>query len=494
MQDESQELAVGGTADYRVGQAAVTVQAAAPKLSVVEKVGFSLGDAASNIYFQTLISFGTIFYTDVFGLSTAALGYLFLASKIWDAVNDPIMGMIADRTQTRWGKFRPFLLWFAIPFGIMGALAFTTPHFGSTGKLVYAFFTYNLLLMLYTVVNVPYSALMGVMTPDSNERTVLASYRFFAAFFATLLVQLFALGMVERFGKDNAAVGWQWTMTILSAIAVILFFITFATTKERVHPPKGQKTPLGQDLAGLFTNLPWLLIAGATVFQLFFYGMRGGAVGYYIKYFVFTPSVEKQNLPIFGLVKYGQVWSAFLVIGTVTTIVGVVLATRINKLLGKSLTYALSLGIAGAASGVVYFLKPQDIVLLFALQIVTSFCMGPLAVLQWAIFTDVADFGEWKKGCRSTALIMAASLFALKFGLAVGSAALVWILGMYGYADNVDQTPEALTGIRMVTSVYPALFAVLAMVIMFFYPLNKTRMAQVQSDLIARRKTAAYAS
>jgi GPH family glycoside/pentoside/hexuronide:cation symporter len=488
MQDESQGRVKGGTAENKLNKSADTIQVGLRKLSIREKVGFSLGDAASNIYFQTLISFGTIFYTDVFGLSTGALAWLFLASKIWDAVNDPIMGMLADRTQTRWGKFRPFLLWFAIPFGIIGALAFTTPNLSSTGKLIYAFITYNLLLMLYTVVNVPYSALMGVMTPDSNERTVLSSYRFFAAFFAKLIVELFALSMIGWFGGENAAAGWQWTMTVFSTLAVILFFITFATTKERVHPPKGQRTPPGQDLAGLFTNLPWVLIASATVFQLFFYGMRGGAVGYYIKYFVFTPSVKTQEVPIFGMVSFEQVWSAILVTGTVSTIIGVLVATRINKLLGKSLTYALSLGIAGVASATLYFLEPQNVVLMFVLQIVTSFCMGPLAVLQWAIFTDVADFGEWKKGRRSTALVMAASLFALKFGLAVGSAALAWILGVYGYVENQVQTVEALTGIRLVTSIYPAIFALIGMVFMLFYPLNKFKMAQVQSDLIERRK------
>jgi len=329
---------------------------------------------------------------------------------------------------------------------------------------------------------------MGVMTPDSNDRTVLSSYRFFGAFFAKLLVEVFALSMIGWLGRGHAAAGWQWTMTVFSAIAVILFFITFATTKERVQPPKGQKTPLGQDLAGLFANLPWVLIAGATVFQLVFYGMRGGAVGYYIKYFVFSPAVRSREVPLFGMVSYEQVWSAFLVAGTVTTILGVLLATRINRLLGKALTYALSLGIAGVASGAVYFLEPPNVVLLFVLQIVTSFCMGPLAVLQWAIFTDVADFGEWKRGRRSTALVMAASLFALKLGLAVGSAALVWILGAYGYRENQEQTTRGLMGIRLVTSIYPSLFALLAMVVMFFYPLNRAQMARVQSDLIERRK------
>jgi len=188
------------------------------------------------------------------------------------------------------------------------------------------------------------------------------------------------------------------------------------------------------------------------------------------------------------MVSYEQVWSAFLVAGTVTTILGVLLATRINRLLGKALTYALSLGIAGVASGAVYFLEPPNVVLLFVLQIVTSFCMGPLAVLQWAIFTDVADFGEWKRGRRSTALVMAASLFALNLGLAVWSAALVWILGAYGYRENQEQTTRGLMGIRLVTSIYPSLFALLAMVVMFFYPLNRAQMARVQSDLIERRK------
>jgi GPH family glycoside/pentoside/hexuronide:cation symporter len=483
MQDESQDLTIGGKVSKNVGKATLIGQNGSLKLSFVEKVGFSLGDAASNIYFQTLISFGTIFYTDVFGLPASSVAVMFLISKIWDAVNDPIIGIIADRTQTRWGKFRPFLLWFAIPFGIIGSLAFTTPNFNLTGRLIYAYVTYNLLLTIYTVVNVPYSALMGVMTPDSNERTVLSSFRFFAAFFATLLVQLFVLSMVDWFGHGNVAVGWRWTMTVFSMIAVILFFITFTTTKERVYPPKGQKIPLKKDLVCLFTNLPWILIAGATVFQLFFYGMRGGAIAYYFKYFV-----KGQKVLWFGQLSYLELLSAFLVTGTVMTILGVLIATRINKILGKSLTYVLSLGVAAVASGAIYFLEPQNIFLMFVLQIITAFCMGPLAVLQWSIFTDVADYGEWKNGRRSTALVMAASLFALKFGLAVGSAALAGILGVYGYVENQEQTVQTLTGIRLVTSIYPSIFALIGIIFMFFYPLSSTKMAQIQSDLNERRK------
>jgi glycoside/pentoside/hexuronide:cation symporter, GPH family len=483
MQDESHERAAGGTADYDLGKAAAT-QVGSQKLSIVEKVGFSLGDAACNIFFQTWILFSTIFYTDVFRLSAKSVALMFLVTKVWDAIMDPVVGVFADRTETRWGKFRPFMLWFAIPFGILGVLAFTTPtSFGTTGRLIYAYVTYALVMMVYSIVNVPYSALMGVMTPDSNERTVLSSFRFFAAFFATLLVQYSVLRMVERFGHGNAAVGWQWAMTVLSAVAVVLLFITFATTKERVHTPKGQRTPLKRDLADLFTNLPWVLVGTATIFQLIYYCMRVGAIPYYFTYFV-----KDQVVPFFGLVPHTKLLSTFLVIGTAGTLLGVLLSTRISRLLGKSLAYALFLGAAGVSTGALYFLGPRNVVLMFVLQVIACFSIGPVSVLQWSIYTDAADFGEWKKGHRSTALVMAASLFALKVGVAVGGSALAWILSAYGYVADQEQTARGLTGIRMVTSIYPAIFAFLAMAFMFFYPLNKSKMAQVQSDLIERRK------
>lgn len=457
-------------------------QAGSKRLSFVEKAGFSLGDAACNIFFQTWIIFSTIFYTDVFGLAAESVALMFLITKVWDAVMDPVVGMVADRTDTRWGKFRPFLLWFAIPFGILGVLSFTTPNFGGTGRLIYAYATYTLLMMVYSIVNVPYSALMGVMTPDSNERTELSSFRFFAAFFATLLVQYSVLGMVQRFGHGNAAVGWQWAMTVLSALAVILLFVTFATTKERVRPPEGQKTPLKQDLADLFTNVPWVLVGAATLFQLIFYCMRGGAIAYYFTYFV-----RDQPVLSFGTIPYAKLLSSFLVTGTAATLLGVLLTTRLSRLFGKSVVYALSLGTAGVSSAALYFLQPENVVLMFVLQIVTMFSVGPMSVLQWSIFTDAADYGEWKKGHRSTALIMAASLFSLKVGVAVGGAALAWILAGYGFVANQAQTAHGLAGIRLVTSVYPAAFALLAMALMFFYPLNKSRMAEVERDLIARR-------
>jgi GPH family glycoside/pentoside/hexuronide:cation symporter len=453
------------------------------KLSLKERIGFSCGDAASNIFFQTFILFITIFYTDVFGLPAASLGMMFLITKIWDAVNDPMMGMLADRTNTRWGKFRPWILWFAIPFGLLGVLTFTTPNLSVTGRLIYAYITYTLLMMAYTVVNVPYSALMAVMTPNSNERTVLSTFRFFAVFLATILVQYSVLRLVNVFGKDNPARGWEWSMGILSALAVVLLYITFFTTKERVYPPKGQKTTLGRDLADLFTNLPWVMIGCATVFQLIYIVIRGGAIMYYFTYFV-----KDQEVAYFGHVSYVKLASTFMVAGTVATLIGVTLTTSISKIFGKAATYAAFLGIAGICTGLFFFLNPQDITAMFILQLIISFAVGPVSVLQWAIYTDTTDYGEWKKGRRATGLIMSASLFALKLGIALGVSALAWILGAYGYQPNQEQTERGLLGIRMVMSVYPAIFAFIGMVFMFFYPLNKKMMHQCETELIERRK------
>jgi GPH family glycoside/pentoside/hexuronide:cation symporter len=458
------------------------------KLSIGEKVGYSVGDTASNIFFQTFILFITMFYTDVFGITAKAVGTMFLVTKIWDAVNDPIMGIIADRTNTRWGKFRPYLFWFAIPMGVLGVLTFTTPEFSSAGKLIYAYVSYTLLMMAYTAINVPYSAIMGVMTHSSNERTVVSSFRFVAAFVGQLIVQFSVLRLVDIFGENNEARGWQWAMGILSALAVVLFFITFASTKERVQPPKGQKTPFKQDFLDLLSNTPWLLIGGATVFQLIYICMRGGAIVYYFKYFV-----QDQQMTLFGKdynFSYAGLTSSFLMAGTVMTIIGVVLAPRISRIIGKSISYAGFLGLAGITTGLFYFLGPKDIILMFVLQLITSFAMGPVSVLQWAIYTDTADYSEWTKGRRATGLVMSASLFALKLGIALGVSALAWILAGYGFEPNQDQTAKGLFGIRMVVSVYPAVFAMIGMILMFFYPLKKHMMMQVETELVERRKDA----
>jgi len=462
------------------------MQSETQKISIKEKVGYSLGDTASNLFFQTFIYYMLFFYTDVFGITAKAAGTMFIVTKIWDAVNDPMMGMIADRTNTRWGKFRPYLIWGAIPLGVLGVLTFTTPELSSAGKLIYAYISYTLLMMAYTAINVPYSAIMGVMTSNSHERTTVSSFRFIAVFAALLFVQYFIPTMTED--AEIPTKSWQLTMAIVSGIAVVLFVIAFFSSKERVQPPKGQKTPIKQDLADLISNRPWVFVGVATVFQLIFICMRGGSTMFYFQYFV-----KDQEMMLFGKafsLSYSKLFSLFTMSGTAFTILGVVLTRRISKAFGKSSTYAAFLGIAGITSALLIFLGPQSITLMFVLNFITSFAVGPVSVLQWAIYTDTADYSEWKKGRRATGLVMSASLFALKLGIALGAAANAWILAAYGYQPNIEQTAKGLLGIRMVMSVYPAIFAIIGMVLMFFYPLKKQLMMQVETELVERRKQA----
>ncbi len=461
------------------------MQATTEKLALKEKIGFSLGDMASNLYFQTFMLFLMYFYTDVFGLPAATVATIFLVTRIWDAVNDPIMGAIADRTNTRWGKFRPYIFIFAIPFGIVGFLLFTTPDFSLQGKTIYALVTYNLMMMMYTIVNVPYSALMGVITPNSMERTELSSFRFVAAYIGGFIVQGSVMALVKYFGKGNEPVGWQWAMGILAALAAVLFYITFFTTKERVMPPKQQKIALKQDLKDLFNNGPWRLIAGATIFQLVYIVIRNTSIMYYFKYFV-----RDQQLNLFGQIiplTFQTFSSSFMISGTVFTIVGAILTKQLAKWFDKRNTYAGLMILSAVVNAAYYFIQPQNVLLIYFLNIIFSFCMGPISVLQWAIYTDTADYSEWKCGRRATGLLMAASLFALKMGLALGGAFVGWILAYYGFIANQEQTAETIKGITMLMSVYPAAAGLIGGLLMIFYPLTNKAMANIEQELIGRR-------
>lgn len=463
------------------------MQDTAEKLSVREKIGFSLGDCASNLFFQTFILFLLIFYTDVFGLPAAAVGTMFLITRIWDAFFDPVIGIISDRTQTRWGKFRPFLLWFALPFAIIGILTFTTPGFDNTGKLIYAYITYSFMMMIYSAINVPYSALMGVLTSNSEQRVILSSYRFVAAFSGGFIVQGATLYLVSFLGHGNLQVGWQLAMATIAGLAFVLFMVTFLTTKERVSPPKEQKTQVKLDLKDLITNKPWLLIAGATIFQLIYIVMRSSSIAYYFKYYI-----GDQQWNLFGHVfnmTFDDFTSSFLMSGTIATVIGAILTKWFSGIFDKKITYLSFLISSAVLCSIFYFLTPQNITVIYILNLMVSFFFGPVSTLQWAMYTDAADYSEWKNNRRATGLVMAASLFALKLGLSLGGAFVGWILAYHGYIANQAQSPDSMRGIILLMSFYPAIFGVAGGLLMLFYPLTNKMMIKIEEDLTARRKS-----
>ena len=450
-------------------------------LSKKEKIGYGLGDMASNLYFQTFVVFMPIFYTDVFGLAPAAMGTMMLFSRFWDAANDPLMGMIADRTDTKWGKFRPYIAGFAIPIGLAGFFAFNTPNFGASGNLIYAYVTYILLMMMYTGVNVPYAALMGVITPNSAERTSVSQYRFAFAFIGQFIAGAVTLGLVEYFGSGNEAIGWRMVMVLYGIVAAALLFGTFSLTKERVLPKVSKQNRIKDDLKNLMKNKPWILMGLATFFQLTFIVMRGSSTTYYFRYFV-----GNQELNLLGMnidLGYALFTSSFIGVGTVATFIGALLTSRINKYISKKTIYSRFLIMSAICSLLFYFLAPENIILIYTLNALVSFFFGAVSVTQWAMYTDTADYGEWKFGSRSTALIMAASLFALKMGLTAGGTIVGWVLEGYGFVANEIQTESTLLGIKMLMSVFPALFGIIGGFLVLFYPITDEKMVEIELDL-----------
>lgn len=441
------------------------------KITVTEKVGYAFGDAAANFVFQTMLVFQLAFYTDTFGITAAAAGTLFLVVRVWDAVFDPIMGVVADRTNTRWGKFRPWVLWTAVPFGIVGFLAFTTPPFGPHGKLLYAYVTYIALMMVYSANNLPYSALSGVITGNLTERTSLSSYRFVFAMSAAFLIQGLALPMVNYFGQGNSAKGYQITMGIFSALAVVFFVITFVTTKERVHPDPAQKSSIRQDFADLGRNRPWLAVFALTIFVFITLSMRGGVMVYYFKYFV-----QREDL-----------FSLFNVCGLAATIIGVVGSTPLAKRFGKRDVFIVGLAGTIVFTAAFVFVARTAIVAMFAVEMLRQFAYGFTIPLLWAMMADVADYSEWKTGRRATGIVFSAIVFALKAGLGFGGAITGYVLAYYGYVPNVAQTEHALRGIRLTASVFPAATFLIGLVCLFFYRIDKALEIQITDELGERR-------
>jgi GPH family glycoside/pentoside/hexuronide:cation symporter len=463
------------------------------KISIKEKVGYSLGDCAANFYFQMYIVFMMYFYTDVFGLSAAVVGTMFLVSRMWDAVNDPIMAAIADRTRSRWGKFRPWVLFGAFPLALFGVLAFTTPNISTVAKIVWAYVTYNFLMMSYTANNVPYSALMGVMTGDVNERTGLSQSRFLFANLAMLAVQGLTLPLVGKLGKGNDARGFMLTMVVFSSLALVFLVTTFLTTKERIKPEPGQKTSIKQDLADLIRNRPWVAMFVMTVFVFIYWSMKGGIGLYYTKYFVDHESLRSflQNFglarsPDADVVKTGFTFMS--VSGVLAMLVGIICAKFLAIRFGKRNVFRLCLFLSGCSTFAFLFLSPTAILAQFIVSILIQLFYGPTVPLLWAMVADVADFTEWKTHRRATAMTFAGILFALKLGLSLGGSISAWLLNFYKYVPDAVQNAVTLTGIRHMMSIFPAAAFFIGVAVLLFYEIDKSTELKMQEELTERRK------
>ena len=447
-------------------------------LRFTEKLGYGLGDTASNFFFQVFNIFLLYYYTDIFGLSAAAVGTMFLVTKIVDAVSDPMMGLIADRTSTRWGKFRPYLLWVAIPYGLCGYAMFANPDLSYNGKLVYAYVTYTLMMLAYTAINVPYSALMGVISPLSTERTKVAAYRFVCAFAAAWLIGTFVTPLKNTLGGGDEALGFQLTMIIFAVLSVALFWISFITTKERVAPLQESRN-IRADLKQLVRNGPWLALFIAAIFTLMNVAVRNGSLLYYFKYYVGDDGTR--------LFLIFDKTAIFMSLGLLAMIVGIAMTKWLSERFEKrSLMIVLTL-LNALTMAVFYVTPPDQYWLMVAINCAGSLVIGPTPALVWSMYADCADYGEWKSGHRITGLTFSTLQFAQKFGLAVGAGLAGYILALFGFVANEVQTETSLTGIRFMFSVVPAVLAIAGAISIFFYRIDSTRIRVMERELRLNR-------
>ncbi|MGL1956632.1 MAG: MFS transporter [Colwellia sp.] len=446
-----------------------------------EKIAYGFGDFASSMFWKLFAVYLMVFYTDVFGMSAAAVGTMFLLVRIWDAANDPIMGIIADRTNTRWGKFRPFIVFGAIPFSIVGVLTFTTPDWSMEYKIAYAYVTYSLMMMAYTLVNVPYGSLLGVMSSHSEDRTTLASFRMVFAFAGGIVSLAMVEPLLDYFStmsgsEPNMQTGWMYTVMVYGILCTILFYFTFAWTKERVKPAIEQKTSLKSDLKNLAKNKHWFILLGAALSTLIFNSVRDGAAVYYLKYYF---AVEQVN--ILG-VSFSLI-ATYLVIGQAANIVGVMLAKPISAVIGKKNTFMYAMFIAAVLSVGVFYFSATQVGLILLSQVLISMCAGIIFPLLWSMYADTADYSEYTTGRRSTGLIFSSASFAQKMGWTLGGAITGWTLAIYGYEANAEQTETAKEGLRMMVSYLPSFGALLSGIFIYFYNLTDDVVENINEKL-----------
>ena len=457
-------------------------------IKLKEKIGYGFGDMASSMFWKLFGSYLMIFYTDVFGLPAAVVGTLFLVTRVWDSAFDPIVGVVADRTHSRWGKFRPYLLFLAIPFSVIGVLTFVTPSFGDNGKLVYAYVTYSLMMMVYSAINVPYASLLGVMSDNPKERNTLSTYRMAFAYIGSFIALLLFMPMVNFWSghsKEIAAQqqGWTLAVAVIAVMCALLFIGCFAFTRERVKALHEKQAPLKEDLKDLWKNRPWWILLGAGVAALVFNSIRDGATVYYFKYFIVEE--DFQTISFFGV---SFVLSGlYLSVGQIANIAGVILAAPVSNRIGKKQTYMGSMAIATVLSILFFWFDKDNLALIFTFQILISICAGSIFPLLWSMYADCSDYSELKTGNRATGLIFSSSSMSQKFGWAIGSALTGWLLSYFGFVANEVQQAEAIQGIKMFMSFLPAAGTLLSIVFISMYPLSEKKMLEISAALKSRR-------
>ncbi|HCY42898.1 MAG TPA: MFS transporter [Prolixibacteraceae bacterium] len=477
-------------------------------ISVFEKIGYSLGDLAANLVFQTLITYLAYFYTDIYGLKSTDASIIMLTVGLTAAfIFNPIIGILADRTNSKWGKFRPWILYTAIPLGVVALLAFSTPDFSYKGKLIYAAVTYSLLLMLYASSNLPYSALSGVITGDMGERNSISSYRFVAVMFAQFFVQVFMLPIIIYAGGGDKAAGIETVMTWMAIVGTVMLLITFFTTRERIVPTVEQKSSIKDDLSDLMKNKPWVIMLSLTILVFITLAMKGGSYVFYFNNYVDKVALANFISPVittlsslginfFGSDPAAAGFGLFNAGGIIFMIVGISLSKKLADKYGKRDVYKYGLLVATIFILIFIFFKPENVFLMFASQILHGFFYGITIPVLWAMIADVADYSEWKTNRRATAIIFSAMMVGLKAGLSIGGALVTWILGLYGYiaiegsvaGQEIIQPGSVSDGARMLVSVFPSIPFLIGVGLLFFYAIDKKMEVKIEEDLKTRRK------
>jgi sugar (Glycoside-Pentoside-Hexuronide) transporter len=482
------------------------------KVSFGEKVGYSLGDGSANLVFQMMMMFQLFFYTDVFGIKASIAGSILLFARVFDAFVDPLVGIISDRTNTKWGKYRPWVLWTALPFSVFFVLAFLTPDLSERGKILYAGVTYTMLMAIYSFNNTPYSSLGGVMTSDIKERTSVSSIRFVTATIATFVVQGLTLPLVNKFGQGDSQKGWFVTISLFATVAAVLMIVTFFTTKERIKPPVNQQTSVKQDFKDIINSLPWKSMFALTLFLFTTLAMWGSSMSYYFNYFVdkdalfgFLGSVGLVGgdnssgimhtmLDAFGLIVYDNTqvfavgFSLFNMTGQLVTLIGVILLSQyLSNIFGKRNVFLVCLTITAIFTGLFFIVPADNIGAIFTLNIFKSLAYAPTIPLLWAMMGDVADHSEWVNHRRATGFIFAGIVFSLKAGLGVGGFICGAIIESFGFVANTVQSADSIYGIKLTSSIIPAVTFFVGVIALLFYPISKKMNEKVQSELSERR-------